>query len=52
MVNERDNSIRTEAAIATLLKKKMSLPRKTVNYIKKYQITYKKVIIRIMEKRK
>jgi hypothetical protein len=30
--------------LLSLLKKKMSLSSKTLNYIKKYQITYKKVI--------
>jgi hypothetical protein len=44
MVNERNNSIGAEAAIVTFVKEQMSVSSKTLNYIKKYQITYKNVI--------
>jgi hypothetical protein len=44
MVNEEDESIGQRLRLLRLLNKKMSLFSKTLNYINKYQITYKKVI--------
>jgi hypothetical protein len=44
MANKRDTIIGIRLQLLCLLKKKMSLSSKTLNHIKKYQITYKKVI--------